>query len=197
MDRRVKERLIGASILLGLVVVIVPELLPDPEAPPAQSRALASAPEPVRNITVDLATSQATASAPAAAEPVVSSAEPVPPVTEQSAPAAPVETAPPAPTSAAAAAQPAATSAATAPPPANSGRWAVQLGSFASRANADKLAQRLKSQGFSVYVLQGGSGNSLRYRVRMGPMADHGAAAQVVDKLKSSGYAASLVPPTA
>jgi DedD protein len=80
--------------------------------------------------------------------------------------------------------------------PAITGRaWAVQLGSFASRANADKLMRQLKAQGFSVYIVSGGSGPSLRYRVRIGPMADRGAATQVLAKLKSAGQAASLVAP--
>src|ERR1700688_4884165 len=35
MDRRVKERLVGASILVVLIVLIVPELLSGPPAPPA------------------------------------------------------------------------------------------------------------------------------------------------------------------
>ena len=73
--------------------------------------------------------------------------------------------------------------------------WAVQLGSFASRANADKLVRQLKAQGFSVYVVSGGSGPSLRYRVRIGPLADRGTATQAVAKLKSAGQVASLVPP--
>jgi DedD protein len=77
-----------------------------------------------------------------------------------------------------------------------SGRaWAVQLGSFASRDNADKLLRQLRAQGFSVFISSGGSGPSLRYRVRIGPMADRGAAAQEVARLKSMGHAASIVPP--
>ena len=55
--------------------------------------------------------------------------------------------------------------------------WAVQLGSFASRSNAEKLVHRLQgSAGSSVYVISSGSGSSLRFRVRMGPLADRGAA---------------------
>ncbi len=65
--------------------------------------------------------------------------------------------------------------------------WAVQLGSFASRANADKLTRQLKSQGFAAYELSGGSGTSARYRVRVGPMADRNAAAQTAAKLKTLG----------
>jgi cell division septation protein DedD len=71
----------------------------------------------------------------------------------------------------------------------------VQLGSFASHENADKLARQLKSQGFTVYVSPSGSGTSARYRVRVGPMPDRGAATQTVAKLKSVGQTASLVPP--
>jgi cell division septation protein DedD len=71
----------------------------------------------------------------------------------------------------------------------------VQLGSFVSRDNADKLARQLRAQGFSVYVLPGGSGPLLRYRVRIGPMPDRSAAAQTVAKLKSLGQVASLVSP--
>src|ERR1700684_4544940 len=59
MDRRVKERLVGASILAVLIVLVVPELLSGPAPVPATSRLPVSAPEPVRNVTVDLATSKA------------------------------------------------------------------------------------------------------------------------------------------
>jgi cell division septation protein DedD len=71
----------------------------------------------------------------------------------------------------------------------------VQLGSFANRANVDKLVHQLKAQGFAVYVLSGGAGASVRYRVRIGPLADRGAAAQTVAKLKGMGHTASIVTP--
>ncbi len=77
MDRRVKERLVGASILVVLIVLIVPELLSGPPVPapaPVGARLPASAPEPVRNVTVDLATSKAPE--PPEAEPPASSAQP-------------------------------------------------------------------------------------------------------------------------
>jgi DedD protein len=210
MDRRVKERLVGASILVVLVVLIVPELLSGPPAPtPARAGAglPVSAPEPVRNVTVDLATSKAPTPEPAAEAPASNAEQPqlrsagaasamegADSSTGNGAPsAAPsprtpstdsLETTAPAPISVPAA------------KPAAAGRtWAVQLGSFASRANADKLVHQLKSRGFPVYVAQGGSGPSLRYRVRIGPMADRGAATQAIAKLKSVGQTASLVPP--
>jgi DedD protein len=212
MDRRVKERLVGASILVVLIVLIVPELLSGPApAPPASAQPLRT-PEPVRNVTVDVATSktqtpqQASANPPAAPSvaaasdaapgalatgapatgapaqaPAFAAATPAP----AQAPSAPLENTRPPPTSAATAGKPAM--------PAHS--WSVQLGSFASHENADKLARQLKSQGFAVFVLPGGSGSSLRYRVRVGPMADRGAAAQTAAKLKAMGQSASLVAP--
>jgi DedD protein len=176
MDRRVKERLIGASILVVLIVLVVPELLSGPTPDPVTPRLPVSAPEPVRNVTVDLATSKAPV-------PVVETAAASP--SPSAVPSAPPDTAAPPPTLTTAAAK-----------PAIEGRaWAVQLGSFASSANADKLLHQLKAQGFSGYVLPGGSGASLRYRVRIGPMADRGSAAQAVAQLKSLGHVGSLVPP--
>lgn len=194
MDRRVKERLVGAAILAALIVSIVPELLPGP-APTASMRP-AAAPEPDRNITVDLSTSKAPEPEPVADAAAASSARP-PEMRGSTAasaagtmPAAPataahLETAAPAPISSAPAAKPAA----------STGVWALQLGSFASRANADKLVRQLKGKGFAVYLVPGGSGFALRYRVRVGPMADRGAAAQVAAKLKALGHPASFVPP--
>ena len=62
MDRRVKERLVGATILVVLIILIVPELLSGPKArvTPVQPPSAAGSVEAVRNVTVDLATSKAT-----------------------------------------------------------------------------------------------------------------------------------------
>jgi DedD protein len=228
MDRRVKERLIGASILVVLIVLVVPELLSGPKsvAPSATPAAIfpASAPEPTRNVTLDLATSKAPANSEAEPAEAAKGGEAAPtpaPSTDGSSSPAPTSTAPvsaapatAAPTSAASAsaapatAAPASVAPATAPaattrpvetaapsPISTNAAWAVQLGSFASRANADNLSRQLKGQGFSVYVLSGGSGASVRYRVRVGPLADRDAAERTAAKLKSIGHVSSLVAP--
>ena len=210
MDRRVKERLVGASILVVLIVLIVPELLSGPAPPvPATSRLPvrlpASAPEP-RNVIVDLGNGKAQATPPASdsiagrAASAPSPAATAPAPAPAAAPAAsPAESSTGEPAAAPAALENAPahpTSLATAGKPAKPGHtWAVQLGSFASRENADKLARQLKAQGFAVYISPSGAGAHLRYRVRVGPMADRGAATQTVAKLKSVGRVASLVPP--
>ena len=200
MDRRVKERLVGASILVTLFVLIVPELLSGPPPTFVSSKTAAGAPQPVRNVTMDLATSKPTTSEQALDPAGASSAQPAQPqeppavnstastdtpkAAPRSAAPAAVETAPPVPTSSTTAAKPVAAGHA----------WALQLGSFANRANADKLARQLKAQGFPVYVNSGGSGRALRYRVRVGPMVDRNAANRAAAKLKSAGHIASLVP---
>ena len=73
--------------------------------------------------------------------------------------------------------------------------WAVQLGSFANRTNAENLSRQLKGQGFPVYVLPGGSGTSVRYRVRVGPLPNRDVADRTAAKLKSIGHDSSLVAP--
>jgi DedD protein len=216
MDRRVKERLIGASILVALVVLVVPELLsgPKPNAAPAPTLP-AAAPEPIRNVTVDLATSKAPASADA--DPAASQGTAAPDsasansrtahtVAEPSPAPSGAAASAPAPSSTAAA-KPSAKAAATRPSPVESAAlsptstgvrfWSVQLGSFASRANADNLTRQVKGQGFSVFVLPGGSGTSMRYRVRVGPLADRESAERTAAKLKSLGHVGSLVAPAA
>src|SRR5579859_7286763 len=188
MDRRVKERLVGASILVVLIVLIAPELLSGPPglAPaPLGPRLPVSAPDPVRNVTVDLATSKAPEPEPPEAEAAASSA--APPESRSAEAASTVASAttgtgaysaPPSDTQPSADGHPSVTPSSAPPPrrapaasletaapapispsvkPAKAGKaWAVQLGSFASRANADKLVRQLKAQGFSVYVVSGG-----------------------------------------
>ena len=114
-------------------------------------------------------------------------------------PAAPISS-PPAPAPHAARSTPAAP--ARAPPPARaaapaaqegSGQWVVQLGSFASRANAEHLAQQVRAGGYPVSVSQGTSGRKL-YRVRVGPVRDRDAASQLQGRLQAAGHAGSVVP---
>jgi DedD protein len=234
MDRRVKERLVGATILVILIVLIVPELLSGPKraATPPPPLLLGPVPaEPVRNVTVDLATSKATqadgamrtaddTAASVAASAAASAAGAPPPDAAASGAAAPLSSVPEAkpgvePTIATLKAQqepvPALANDDSSPKlpetakpvaqraaePAGAGHrsWAVQLGSFASRANADKLARQLRAQGSAMTVSSSGSGKALRFRVRMGPMTDRGAAERTAAKLRSQGHAASVVTP--
>jgi DedD protein len=231
MDRRLKERLVGATILVAVIVLVVPELLSGPKHPALPPLAAGLPTSPTRSVSVDLATNRATAepevsgaspaapvlaanptpdasassaraansaagatsaAAPSEGEPTPASGPSVATLKAQNGAQPPLETPALPPRSASTAtrsAGPAETSAA----PRHA--WAVQLGSFASKENAERLAHRLQASGGSFYVAPGGSGSALRYRVRMGPLADRGAAERALAKLKSQGHAATIVTP--
>lgn len=78
-----------------------------------------------------------------------------------------------------------------------SGSWMVQLGVFASRDNAERLAQELKEKGFKISVSEvaASSGRKL-FRVRSGPVADRTAASELAAKLRAAGAPGSVVPRT-
>jgi cell division septation protein DedD len=69
----------------------------------------------------------------------------------------------------------------------------VQLGSFASRANAERLAQQLRARGFQAGVSQGSSGRRL-FRVRAGSAPTRAAAEQLAAKLSAAGHKGEIVP---
>jgi DedD protein len=74
------------------------------------------------------------------------------------------------------------------------GGWTVQLGVFSVQANAERLAQELKSKGFHTLVSEiSGNGRTL-WRVRAGPVAERAAAEQLSAKLRAAGHAGSVVP---
>ena len=200
MDRRVKERLIGASILVALIVLVVPELLsgPKPAAPPPATQPAAT-PEPIRNVTVDLSTSKPAANpdTEAAVAPPASAAVAAPVAHEVGSTPASASAAAPAPPNSNPSVRPPAVESAPRSPISAAHVWSVQLGSFASRANADNLTRQLKGQGFSVFVAPGGSGSNVRYRVRVGPLADRESAERTAAKLKTLGHISSLVSPGA
>ena len=74
-----------------------------------------------------------------------------------------------------------------------SGAWVVQLGSFASRANAEHLAQQVRSQGFEVSVSQSSSGRHL-FRVRVGAAKTQAGALALEQKLRALGHSGTVLP---
>ncbi len=187
MDRRVKERLIGAAILVALVVLLVPEFLTGPH----HANVAPAAAEPqstTRTYWVDAAHVDSAPPAPQPPSASVALPEPLP-----AAPAA--ASAPPAsaPQSAARAPVPAPSQAAA---KAGGAGWTVQLGSFASKANAESLVRQLKSEGFNVYIASVGTAAAQRYRVRLGPIADRGSASAIMAKLQAQRHSSTLLPPS-
>ena len=72
--------------------------------------------------------------------------------------------------------------------------WMVQVGVFSIQANAERLAQELKSQGFHALVSEIGGGGRPLWRVRTGPVAERAAAEQLNARLRAAGHAGSVVP---
>ncbi len=197
-----KERLTGAIILVALIVLLVPEMLHGPIRPAPRARGSESAAEepPLRSVTISLADEPRGGSAAPqpqtplpvapAAEPAAAAAQPVPAAPMTTPPAhpprssAPQGAAPQAPT-------PARTPAAAAS--ARGGGFVVQLGSFASQANAERLAQQVRSRGFQVAVSRSSRGKHL-YRVQVGPAQTRAAAEQLLARLRSTGHGGPILP---
>jgi DedD protein len=193
MDAALKQRLIGATVLIALAVIFLPMLVDGPEP----TRGTATVPldipvPPERDFEtreLPLAPPASTTPAPAPVDPdrvVTVEAEAAPRIdampeagtTGTEASALPQTT--PAPTAPAAAAPtPAAAPAPTAPVAPEStpgGRYAVNLGSYANRANADALVSALKRAGLPAYAEAVQAEGKAVQRVRVGPYAQRGEA---------------------
>jgi DedD protein len=199
----VKERLTGAIILVALIVLLVPALLTGPirSLPRASGASAAGTAEQpaLRSYTIHLAddahtNTAAHASGPEQPAPVAASADAPAP---NAVAVAPATSAPPPARPAAAAVPPAPAPppapARAAPAPTQSGAWMVQLGSFANRANAERLARQLRARGFQAAVSQGSSGRRL-FRVRAGPTQTRAAAEALAAKLRAAGHKGAIVP---
>ncbi len=211
MDQGLKERLVGAAVLVAIAVWLIPWVLDGPEdgaEAPASSLQLPSAdePMPMRTQTLKLgdapepsggsvappATTPATQlqaasepPKPAAAEqpkPAPESRADLPSVGEQT--VAAVTHAP----EKATAAQPK-----SAPPPAAAGDWTVQLGSFEDEGNAKRTAQRAATFGYKAEVSSSRNGARLLYRVRVGPQATKAASEAAASALRAHGMEARVV----
>jgi cell division septation protein DedD len=203
LDIQAKDRLTGAVILVALVVLLVPELLSGPGPKPASVAARPSEGAPLRSYTVEFgdesgaqhtAAATAAASAPAAVVAAPTAAAvgasqplPVPQASEHA--LAPPQAAAPQADAAATVSHP---KPAAAPQPAPVTGWMIQLGSFASRANAERLVHELKANGYAAVLTESANGGHKLYRVRVGPAADHATAQALAAKLRASGHPGSL-----
>jgi len=76
------------------------------------------------------------------------------------------------------------------------GGWFVQVGSYASQANARNALQKLFGMGLPTVIQSVSVGKTLWYRVRVGPYPGEGEAAAALARIRKNGYAtAKLVRP--
>jgi DedD protein len=213
MDETLKARLIGASILVVLAVVLVPELLSGRKQ--AASVAAGENARGTRTYTIDLGGAVAAGSRLPAerSAPAAAAAESMPSTRTAPAPDAPDPAAVPGGGEPASAGRetPAPSSTAPAPTPAPApaarpladevkpaaapvkGGLAVQVGAFGSAATARKLVDDLKGDGYPAYVAPLAKAGKTLYRVRVGPVADRAAADKLAAQLKGRKLPATVV----
>jgi DedD protein len=191
MEDRLKQRLVGASVLVALAVIFVPMLLDtsrEPAPQPQLTPLLEHAPSPrvvtgaerdlvpypvppaigvevARPDTLPLPVPETVPILPELEAPAPQASRPAEGGTATSR-AAPEPVAPAAPPLREAA------------PPA--GAWLVQLGSFTREDNAQALHERLRAEGHASFVERAGE----HYRVRVGPTPDRQAAERLRDRLE-------------
>lgn len=155
-------------------VQAVPAEPPAPQTPPATA---AKPPKIVAGPVGD----QTAKPTPPAATPAT------PPATAAKPPAKPTQTTPPAAT-----AKPPASTPSTPVKPAAVKRYDVQIGAFSARDNAVQLVQKVRAQGYEVYVNEPESADP-PYRVRVKGPADRSQAESLSVKLQEQGYPVYIV----
>jgi DedD protein len=189
MDRALKERIIGITVLVVFAVVIVPVFLDGPSEEAEMVSETLTLPgqnteaRKQQTIVLDRDRSEPVPSA--------STSSPTTPEEEKSAPLPQVAVSKPdvAPASPAASVPVAANDMKS-----ETGMWAVQLGSFSNQANAERLAAELRKQGYAAFLSQLKTADGSLHRVRIGPQKDRDSAEAVAAKLKAAGQASQVVP---
>jgi cell division protein FtsN len=72
---------------------------------------------------------------------------------------------------------------------------AVQVGAFLEKANADKLADRLKEEGYAAQIVLGGHAPKQWNFVRVGPYRDWEEASEIAAVLSRNQATPAVVRP--
>jgi DedD protein len=206
MEKALKERIIGAIVLVLFVVLVVPIFLDGPtndgEIVSEQVPLPGQSGEERRTIVLDRDRTEPVPASqlgnpPAeqrpAAQPAVKQIEEPP---QDDTPDEPVESKPevaqpePAPVQT----KPAPAAVKTSPPVSSTGMWAVQMGSFGNQQNAEKLAADLRKQGFAAFLSQLTTADGELHRVRIGPQKDRESAEAMAARLQKAGHKGQVVP---
>ena len=75
----------------------------------------------------------------------------------------------------------------------STGMWAVQLGSFSNKENAERLAADLRKQGYAAFLSQVETGSGTLHRVRIGPQKDRAGAEAIAARLAKAGHEGQVV----
>ncbi|MEA2080605.1 MAG: SPOR domain-containing protein [Pseudomonadota bacterium] len=190
MDFLLKQRLVGAIVLVALGVIFIPMLLEGPEQTLVPE--MEALPEPVdQQLSKPLGAFPAPDDIPSEPEEsiVLTDPEPEP---EPAHKARPGKTSEPV--------QPVSQPEPISPPPQSEkkpikpgplGSWVLQAGSFSSQQNALRLRDKLRKAGFVTQVEKARVGGKSHYRVRVGPFLQRADAeksqTQLLDKFSLKG----------
>jgi DedD protein len=184
MDQKLKQRLVGAIVLVSLAVFFIPIILEGPEndwvarnqampEPPAIDFSVHKQPPPFSKTptmpaVVEKAAGQAKAEPPKAAStlPGTASRSPEKPTVKQTAKPVKVTTPPKSPE--------------TRFPP---GSWGIQLGSFSDKANAAGLSDKLQAARYPSFLEDVKAKSGTLYKVIVGPYDSREAAEKIRDEI--------------
>ena len=192
MDRSLKERIIGAVVLVVFAVMVVPVFLDGPSTKTeiiTESVSLPGQNGQTRKTQTIVLERDRTEPVPVSGntsgaddKPAVTHVEKDLPVVDKSLGTGPVKSEPKAAGN---------TKLVQAISP--TGMWAVQLGSFSNQANADRLAADLRKQGFAAFLSQLQTESGSLHRVRIGPQKNREGAEAMAAKLNSAGHKGQVV----
>jgi DedD protein len=223
VERQLKERLIGATVLVAIAVIMVPEMFSGPHSHtevPAESASLSSGQIKTYHIELQSARSSEAQAAPPVDEPVAYAREETPANTPEtvapesngssssSIAASSVLRVTPASSSSSGPAssqnsksslkpKPEAIVEVPSKPSASNkpeGEWVVQVGSFGAEDKARQIVAKLKSQGHAAYVGKITVTGKTLYRVRVGALPSRAAADAALRKITATYPGASVVP---
>jgi len=192
MDFLLKQRLVGAIVLVALGVIFIPVLLEGPEQTLVPE--MEALPEPIdQQLRKPLDAFPAPDTIPVEPEQSIVLSDPEPePEPEPASETKPEETS--------AAHQPVSQPEPLSPPPAPEkitlkpgplASWVVQAGSFSSEQNALRLRDKLREAAFVTQVEKARVGGKSHYRVRIGPFLERADAEksrkQLLDKFTIKG----------
>ena len=184
MDQRLKERLVGATVLVVLAVVFIPMLLDDTHEDDNEISGTIIPPKPDDGFSSRIIPLEEDN------KNVISEAPPEKidketPAVKAEPDKVPVQTALQENTQKE---QPVLVAKDEEPSDLNVGKnaWVVQLGSFSSEANAQALNKKLRAAGYPAFVEPLKEKNSIAYRVRVGPELKRSDAQTIRDKIKKT-----------
>ncbi|MCO6440435.1 MAG: SPOR domain-containing protein [Nitrococcus mobilis] len=194
MEQRAKQRLIGAVILVALGVIFIPMLLQGPVERDRSGIPVEIPPRPQITPVPDIPKA-AVLHEPAPGEQLAERPPPIGAAPAHSEAAANRSASTPTDDRERRSSPPVSKSAVSAGGGANrmTTAWAVQVGSFRGRDNANALRQELRQSGFSTYIEQTQYRHKPLFRVRIGPVVDRDKAEQLAARLHEQHGIKALV----